>query len=422
MRQQVTRKRQKLARRTSIIECTWSSSSSGGQRARSNDDNCCKNRDGKCHGLHTWLGEADGDTLPVNNADVASVVGRVRGYLASCDDTAVREFVCMHTYYLGYDQVGPDGGMLIKKNAKMYTYYLPDLAHMKRGLDATVAGLTFPPAPASSLQLVCTKWFFFVTGLCLDKVYDNTLRSNIYGKQPFADARDLDVGIAIARNVEGHQNRAKPHTDSTISFLTTLAEMSEIMPHQHKAGKPVRVLPTRTHLMTHRLYVFGEEKRAGAPWAQAQEKELYQQDVVPAEVYAAKDVRAEAKRNPAEEDKRLEDEDKAEEEEEERIVADLNRKNKAKKKKKRERRERERDQEEEKKGQQRGSDLQPISDEGEQQAEEEYHRKRKRKAKKQVLARKYRYGNKLLGRVSKKRPEFAHVARYHPKPTARTTH
>ena len=371
--------------------------------------------------MHAWVEAADGETLDTRNADVAAVVGRLRRYLDSCDAGAVREFVASHVYYSGYDHVDEHGVTQIKKSTNLYTYHLPDLATMKHALDATVPGRTFPVPVTGSLLGVCSKWFFFVIGRCLDSVYDNTLRKTIFDKGIYATARDLDFAIAPVRDRNTH--REKPHTHSAIAFLSKLGEISEVMPNQQKGGKPIKVLPSRTNMATHQLYVFDVERRAGASWANAQEKELPGwTDETPREKTAARALRKEFYGPDAkgQEEGEAEEEDKVQQEKENEIMAKHARKRAARRRK--EKKQRRQDQEEngcaeydEPEGQQE-KNQEDDEPEGQQR---QYWRRRKKKGKKKKT--KYRYGNKMCGPVCLTRPEYPGVARSKCAPTT-TSH
>jgi hypothetical protein len=300
-----------LAHKTSIAECTWSTSSYGGVRQKNLAVACCSNRFAMCNGLNTWLGQAHGEEDDVNQADVATVVARMRRYIASLDKVRRRDFIAQYSYYTGYDLDNVRG---IRKGAQLYTFFLPSLQDMKRALDDADVRETLLPPVQGDLNPVCNKWFFFVTGLSMDAVYNQALRNEIYSKGPIAVATDLDVGIPVQRNLAYLVNRARPQSNSCVQFLLELAEISEFMPHQAKGKRPTCVIPCRTFLAAHRLYVGSMERSLGVEWAREQDIELHMHDPEPAETVAARQKRAEISGGDAEEkrvapDRRVEEEE-----------------------------------------------------------------------------------------------------------------
>jgi hypothetical protein len=267
----VVKRTAKLAKRSSLDQCTWSTSSWGGLREVNHPTECCSNRHGDCKGLTAWVEESDSIN---KQADVAATIGRLRVYLAGVDAKAMRAFLGMHTNYAGYDLANDKGESKLRKGQHLYDYFLPSLKNTQTALQWTDTGIAYPKPRAASLRRVCSKWFFFATGLSTNTVYDAHLRTAIYSRKPYADARDLDVGIPAVRSSGNFADKPQPLLKSIVAFLVDMAEISEQLPHEDKGCRPVCVLPTRTIQATHRLYVHQMEGRLGLPWAAEQQDEI----------------------------------------------------------------------------------------------------------------------------------------------------
>ena len=344
-----------------MAACTWSTSKRGGRRKSNLVDRCCKNAHGLCAGKQTWEDEGDGEDLGSRQADVAVLISGLRQYLATLDADGKRAFVAAHTDYAGYrkadeaaeerrelaeerrelaeerralaeenkhelveNEAAEDASRIpiFKQGQRLYSYLLPNLHDLKRALRAASNTQT-TVIPTYPLRRVCTKWFFFVTALCYDKVYDNRLRTRVWTKGAQATARDLDIGVAAKRSKTHDTNRSRPMTASTVMFLMKMAEISTVLPNEDKGGTPTIVLPSRTALSTHQILVFEAELRADCPWAKEQMETLYsvQRDAVPEEAVAAKllaagDTTADGIRKRAAQDR-------ADEEEEDRVEAEF---------------------------------------------------------------------------------------------------
>jgi hypothetical protein len=196
-------------------------------------------------------------------ADVAATIGRLRRYYASVDKAAKNAYIMAHTYFAGYEKTGAGGGTSIRKNTKLYDYLLPPLDDVKLALGVADQGLAYPPS-AGGLRKVCSNWFFFVLNISRGAFFDTRLRASIYAKRPYSTARDLDVGIPAVRDKTKVRSKAK--ADTSVNFLMGLAAVSESLPNEDKGARPTVVLPTRTSLATHQLYVHDEERRRGVPW------------------------------------------------------------------------------------------------------------------------------------------------------------
>jgi general stress protein 26 len=267
----------------SIGGCTWATSTRGGLRAKSLPTTCCKNHHGQCAGLPAWEKEADGASKDLKQADMAVVISALRKYVRSLDKGAQREFITSHTYYSGYEIVDEETGETqLKKGQRLYTYYLPSLGDMKKRLRAAGKNVKMAEPAPNTLRRVCTQWFFFVTAMCFDKVYDASLRSTLWARGATASARALDVGVAVLGRRTQLTERDRPHTKATVAFLLSLAAVSEVLPNEDKGGTPTIVLPSRSALSTHQLCVFEAELAADCPWAAAQMTNLFTMDRVEA--------------------------------------------------------------------------------------------------------------------------------------------
>jgi general stress protein 26 len=173
------------------------------------------------------------------------------------------------------------GEAKLKKGQRLYTYYLPPLADMKkRLLVAEQKNLKMAEPHPNKLRRVCTNWFFFVTAMCFDKVYDANLRATLWARGATASARDLDASVSTARSQKNVTARPNHHTQITVAFLLAMADVSEVLPHEDKGGKPTIVLPSRTAMSTHQLCIFEAELAAGCPWANEQMTNLHTMDRV----------------------------------------------------------------------------------------------------------------------------------------------
>ena len=264
------KKTQKTEILTSIDECTWRTSKKGGLRADNHLEVCCINRMDTCNGLETWL---DQSTSLNKQSDVATTVGAVRRYVKSLDTVAFRQFLTQYTYFRsrGYDAADAAGNSQIRKASKTYDYYLPRLDWLKERLEAAATtGQVMSPPTTDSIYSVCSRWFYFVLGVCTDRVHDAGLKKALYQSSAFAPARDLDVGVVANRKQYKKENRESLQKKHVIAWLLELASISEQLPNAARGERPVVVLPTRTVQATHRLYVVDSEAQLGASWAEDQ--------------------------------------------------------------------------------------------------------------------------------------------------------
>ena len=267
LRAKAVKRAAKLDILAGIDECTWRTSSRGGLRDSHDSLLCCANRFGTCNGLPVWL---HASTSKNSQADVAATIGRVRRYIADIDDEMLRVFICQYTYFNGYDRADATGATRLVKGSKQYVCYLPALPAMKTALQATTMGGVFQPPPAHTLYSVCSAWFFFVLGIHKDKFYDQALRKAIYDRGPYAEARDLDVGIPPVRSKGKDGSRPQVHYKNVCAFLMALAEISEALPNMAKGDRTTKVLPCRTIQSVHMLYVHEAECKLNLSWASEQ--------------------------------------------------------------------------------------------------------------------------------------------------------
>lgn len=248
----------RVERMASIAQCTWSTSTKGGLR-KSNDTNaCCSNRHSTCGVLGGWVTDCAGSQNA--HADIAAVIGNLRRYIVSLDESAWRKIMTDFTFYKGYEKGR------VAKHKNQYDYFLPSLQTMQELLRTTAGGGVFPTPAASSLRRVCGKWFFFATGVVKDTFFDGRLRKNIFDFGRYAKPRDLDISIRVNRGQEKQAGRSSPMRHTVINFLKRFGDVSCALPNQDHGGRPTVVVATRTILATHRLYVHEMEREKQVCW------------------------------------------------------------------------------------------------------------------------------------------------------------